>query len=85
MTLDPNDPVDNFIMLLMLAADPRTCLVIGEIVKDGKRTEIARKRSKDMLTVNEDVLYVLKQVALIPPALGNPDEIVIRILRPQAE
>lgn len=81
------DPItaEEFLMLLALAADRRTCLVIGEVVHGDKRTEIARKRSNDMLTVNRDVSHVLAQIAKIPPSLGNPDEIVIRILRPQAE
>ncbi len=79
------DPITEFLTLLALAADPRTSLVIGEVVHKGKHTEVARKRSDNMITLNQDVAYVMQQIARVPPSLGDPDEIVIRILRPQAE
>lgn len=85
-------PQDNItdaelIMLLALAADKRTCLIIGESVKNSKRTEGARRRAT-FLEIREVAMSVLIETLRLSasnPELRSPDEVVVRVLRPQAE
>jgi hypothetical protein len=76
-------------LLLLLAADERTCLIIGEVVKkDGARVEIFRKRSDNLLSIHTDVLEVLSrcaETAARHPSMNDPHEMVVRVLRPVKE
>lgn len=73
-------------LFVRMAIDPRTCLIVGELLTDGKRREVVRKRSENMTTVSSDIVSVLQDIS--KECLTNaidPDEIVIRILRPVKE
>lgn len=77
---------EQLLNILLCAADPRTCLIIGEIVKDGKRIEIVRKRTDSLLTIVDDAHEVLLHIGeTASTKYPDPDEMVVRILRPQRE
>ena len=82
-----SNDVERLLLLLLAAADDRTCLIIGEAVKGGRRVETSRKRSP-IISIPTDVTRVMAdafKACDADPNLRDPDEIVVRVLRPQAE